>query len=104
MVSDCGFMKHLREIQAADKARLFPDFLEQRQKKISKELGREVSTFTYSIMGQKLYFTSDPKNIQAMLATQFQDFDLGAARHAIMGEVLGDGIFVQVSLQGRRHS
>lgn len=38
------------------------------------------------------YFTSDPKNIQAILATQFQDFDLGAVRAKIMGEVLGDGI------------
>lgn len=27
-----------------------------------------------------------------MLATQFSDYDLGPTRHAIMGEVLGDGI------------
>lgn len=38
------------------------------------------------------YFTSDPKNVQAILATQFQDFDLGPVRNTIMGEVLGSGI------------
>lgn len=43
-------------------------------------------------MPQTGYFTSDPKNIQAILATQFADFDLGPVRHKIMGEVLGDGI------------
>ncbi|KAK4497125.1 hypothetical protein PRZ48_011575 [Zasmidium cellare] len=92
-----GFLglKQLKEIQAADKARMFPDFLEDRQKKISKEHGREVSTFTYNVMGQKIFFTTDPKNIQALLATQFQDFGVGSTRFSIMGEVLGDGIFVQ---------
>lgn len=97
MLPGCGFMglKQLKDVQAADKARMFPDFLEDRQRKVSKEAGREVSTFTYNILGQKIFFTSDPKNIQALLATQFNDFALGPVRHAIMGEVLGDGIFVQ---------
>ncbi|EME40172.1 hypothetical protein DOTSEDRAFT_74860 [Dothistroma septosporum NZE10] len=94
---NCGFfgLKHVRQLQAADAKQQFPDFLEERQRVMSKLLGRECSTFSVHVMGTKIYFTSDPKNIQALLATQFADFDLGPVRNAIMGEVLGDGIFVQ---------
>ncbi|GIZ38284.1 hypothetical protein CKM354_000170400 [Cercospora kikuchii] len=97
MYPDCGFMglKHVKELQAADARKQFPDFLAERQKVISSQLGRLVTTFRYTVLGQTIFFTSDPENIKAMLATQFSDYDLGPTRHAIMGEVLGDGIFVQ---------
>jgi hypothetical protein len=77
---------------AADKAQRFPDLMLERSDLMAKETGRVCETFQTSLLGQKVYFTSDPKNIQAMLATQFQDFDLGPVRRAIMGKVLGDGI------------
>ena len=57
--------------------------------------GRVCATFKTPLFGQDILFTSDPKNIQAMLATQFQDFDLGPARRGNMIATLGDGIFVQ---------
>lgn len=41
---------------------------------------RTVSTYDSTILGDKVFFTSDPKNIQAMLATQFKDFELGRIR------------------------
>lgn len=37
--------------------------------------------------------TSDPENIQAILATKFHDFDLGPYRKEMFFEMLGNGIF-----------
>jgi len=37
--------------------------------------------------------TSDPQNVQAILATKFHDFDLGPAREGNFFDMLGDGIF-----------
>lgn len=41
---------------------------------------RTVYTYETKILGDTVIFTSDPKNIQAMLATQFKDFELGQVR------------------------
>jgi hypothetical protein len=41
---------------------------------------RTVQTYETKILGDQVIFTSDPKNIQAMLATQFRDFELGQVR------------------------
>ena len=43
--------------------------------------------------GTKLINTAEPKNIQAMLATQFNDFELGSQREAQFKVVLGKSIF-----------
>ncbi|KAJ5713476.1 n-alkane-inducible cytochrome P450 [Penicillium malachiteum] len=43
-------------------------------------------------LGRKLILTSEPKNFQAILATQFEDFDLGS-RNDAAHPMLGDGIF-----------
>lgn len=37
--------------------------------------------------------TVEPKNIQAMLATQFNDFYIGPARSGGFGPMFGPGIF-----------
>ncbi|SMR63392.1 unnamed protein product [Zymoseptoria tritici ST99CH_3D1] len=88
-------LKHLKNMMAADKAQRFPDFMLDRHEMMSKQTGRVCETFRTDLMGQSVFFTSDPENIKAILATQFQDFDLGPVRRAIMGKVLGDGIFIQ---------
>lgn len=41
---------------------------------------RTVYTYETKILGDKVLFTCDPRNIQAMLATQFKDFELGQVR------------------------
>ena len=79
----------------ADKKKLFPNMMVDRHQLMSKLHGRECSTFTFDVLGQRILFTSDPKNIQAMLATQFDDFDLGQLRRDNMIATVGDGIFVQ---------
>ena len=41
---------------------------------------RKVSTYETKILGDMAIYTCDPKNIQAILATQFTDFELGQVR------------------------
>lgn len=50
-------------------------------------------TFTSNILGDLLIFTDEPKNVQAVLATQFADFDMGALRRQATVKLLGHGIF-----------
>lgn len=85
-------LNHLTQMQAADKEQMFPDMLQARQDYISELNGRLVPTHRAVMLGQEMYFTSDPENIKAMLATQFNDFYLGPARRGNMIATLGDGI------------
>jgi cytochrome P450 len=59
-----------------------------------KELGCR-PTWYQNILGTWHHFTTDPKNIQAILATQFEDFELGPLRRGSLGPVVGDGIFTR---------
>jgi cytochrome P450 len=55
-----------------------------------------MGTNTFRIFGlfnQSLVTTSDPENIQALLATKFHDFDMGPARKDSFYDLLGMGIF-----------
>jgi cytochrome P450 len=52
-------------------------------------------TFRASVLGTATIFTADEKNIQAILATQFKDFDIGPVRRANFSPLLGNGIFTQ---------
>lgn len=57
-----------------------------------KELGCR-PTWYQNVLGTWHHYTADPKNIQAILATQFNDFELGPLRRGSLGPVVGDGIF-----------
>ncbi len=61
--------------------------------KIREEVG--LQTHQFRTLGETGYGTSDPKNIQALLATQFHDFELGPLRKGSTGTLLGSGIFTQ---------
>lgn len=87
---------NIRQMQEADKKKLFPDLMIEREQTMSRIHGRECSTFYSGLLGQKMYFTSDPVNIKAMLATQFEDFYFGPARRGNMIQSLGDGIVSRV--------
>jgi len=56
-----------------------------------KEMG--VSTWEQSFLGVNAFATVDPKNVQAVLATQFHDFELGQTRRGNFFPLLGNGIF-----------
>lgn len=52
-------------------------------------------TFQTTVLGGVDTLTAEPINIQAILATQFDDYDLGERRADIMNPFLGSGIFTQ---------
>ncbi|KAF2685880.1 cytochrome P450 52A12 [Lentithecium fluviatile CBS 122367] len=55
--------------------------------------GWKVGTLYNNLLGNPVIFTSEPKNVQAVLATQFKDFGLGDARNGNFAPLLGRGIF-----------
>ncbi|KAH8661358.1 cytochrome P450 alkane hydroxylase-like protein [Tricladium varicosporioides] len=82
-------IEHIIRALKADRAKLFPvDCI----KRIN-ELG--CTTYRYSLLGATNIVTVDEKNIQAVLATQFDDFDLGPGRSGNFWPLLGSGIFTQ---------
>lgn len=52
-----------------------------------------VYTFRMSVLGTTNLVTAEPRNIQAILATQFNDFGMGATRSTNLKTVLGRSIF-----------
>lgn len=58
---------------------------------VYKKMGR--TTWRQSILGTEVYVTSDAKNIQAVLATQFNDFEMGPIRRGSFFPAFGNGIF-----------
>ena len=68
------------------------DFLEDIIRKRFISMG----THTYRIFSafnSSSVNTAEPENIQALLATQFHDFDLGPSRKSNFHDLLGNGIF-----------
>ncbi|GAQ07671.1 cytochrome P450 52A12 [Aspergillus lentulus] len=59
---------------------------------IAEQYGKYGNTFAQTIFGQPLVATIEPENLKAVLATQFNDFELGT-RHQEFYPLLGDGIF-----------
>ena len=80
-------LEHIKDSFAADKAQRFPDF----GCEWYAEMGNR--THTYSVLGSTNYMTNDPKNVQAILATQFKDFGLGHLRRNNFFPMFGNGIF-----------
>ncbi|KAI9820833.1 MAG: hypothetical protein M1826_000858 [Phylliscum demangeonii] len=80
----------LQRSLAADREKLFPDLLVRR----FEEMG--AFTFSDTTLGSpRNIFTIEPKNVQAVLATQFRDFELGPIRRGNFDALLGQGIFTQ---------
>lgn len=63
-----------------------------------EEMANSPTWRTY-FFGDLLLFTIDPENIQALLAKQFEDFELGPVRRANFFPFLGNGIFTQDGAQ-----
>ncbi|TVY59303.1 Cytochrome P450 52A5 [Lachnellula cervina] len=87
----------LLRLRDADRAKLFPVDLTQRF------VDAGAITYQYTTPGSHHISTMDPKNIQAILATQFKDFDLGSTRRGNFWPLLGNGIFTQDG-EGWQHS
>jgi cytochrome P450 len=80
-------VSQLRRAVKAMADQSWPDYTIQR----AKDVG--ALTFATNILGAGGFFTADEHNIQAILATQFDDFELGQARRNNTFPFLGDGIF-----------
>ncbi|EAU35705.1 hypothetical protein ATEG_03903 [Aspergillus terreus NIH2624] len=80
-------LDHAYRAFQAIKAGQMPDH----QVQVYKEVGRR--TFAGSSLGASYIHTVEPKNIQAILATQFHDFELGDLRRKVFFPLLGNGIF-----------
>lgn len=80
----------------ADKKEMFLDWIGSRN-----AVG--VHTSKYSMFGQTNVFTTEPKNVQAILANSFGTFDLGPQREGMFWPLLGSGIFTQ-SAKDWKHS
>lgn len=57
-----------------------------------EEMSRR-ATWQQQLLGNWHHVTNDPKNIQALLATQFKDFEIGPIRRGSFYPLTGDGIF-----------
>lgn len=88
---------NLKQSLAADKEKVLPRLSERRVQIMSDQENRYVTTFILRNLGRDHIFTIDPKNIQAVLATQFKDFGLGAVRQDSLHPLLGKGIVSHMS-------
>ena len=80
------------EINGMKTNRLSYAFLD-RKKEMSAKVGRDCKTFRIKYPpGDTWYYTFDPRNLQAVLATQFKDFQQPAARVGAFEALLGLGI------------
>jgi len=75
------------------KTNRFSQAFSARKKEMSANIGRECKTFRIKYPpGETWYYTFEPKNLQAVLATQFHDFQQSAARVGAFEALLGLGI------------
>jgi hypothetical protein len=62
-------------------------------KEVQEREGRKCTTFQVCFPpGLLHFFTFDPRNLQAVLATQFKDFQIPSSRLAGFRQLLGQGI------------
>lgn len=83
---------YVRQLVRADREKRLPSFVIERMVFMSERENRAVTTAETNKLGTIVFMTSDPKNIQAILATQFQDFGLGNVRRNNFLPLLGSGI------------
>ncbi|KAJ4361246.1 hypothetical protein N0V95_002064 [Ascochyta clinopodiicola] len=86
-------IKNVSDIVRAGKECRVPSYLKERVDEVCLEQGQIRSTFSQRILGKGSIFTVDPKNVQAILATKFKDFELGPSRNNNFSPLLGRGIF-----------
>jgi len=72
---------NLYRLYQSNEAGQLPEFVIDRVNVVSAQEGHPAFTFQTHIVRNWLFFTCDPKNIQALLATQFKDFEFGPIRY-----------------------
>lgn len=90
-------IKGVIEVLKADKEHRLLQYFKKRSDLNCDEQGNPINTLTQHLLGTKTVFTTDPRNVQAILATQFKDFGLGRVRNATFAPLLGHGIVSHMS-------
>ena len=77
----------VKQIADGDKTQTVPNVFET----IHAQVGRD--NWVQNLFGTDNIVTVEPRNIQALLATQFSDFEIGPQRAGGFDPMLGHGIF-----------
>lgn len=85
-------IRNVYNLISADKEARVPQYFKGRVDRACAEEGKIITTYAMEVLGAPSIFTLNPKNVQAVLATQFKDFGLGERRTAIFSPLLGHGI------------
>ncbi len=75
------------QLVKADKEKVLPNHMLAMQKEVGK------SSWTQNVMGTDIIVTNEPENIKAVLATKFNDFEIGSQRRGNFFPMFGNGIF-----------
>ncbi|KAF2707357.1 cytochrome P450 52A12 [Pleomassaria siparia CBS 279.74] len=86
-------IKNVRLFLKAHKESRIPDHVMERDQAYCDKVGKQVHTFNQNILGSTAIFTTEPKNIQTILAIKFKEFGLGESRNSNFFPLLGKGIF-----------
>ncbi|KAH8691155.1 cytochrome P450 [Talaromyces proteolyticus] len=78
---------HIRRLNDADKRDLICDEF------LAMYAEEGVASFQHWLFGKRNLFTAEPRNVQAVLATQFNDFEIPISRQNNFWPMLGQGIF-----------
>ena len=89
---DVQGIRNASRLIAAEKRFEIPQHLKNQVDNACAEEGKYITTFDQKLLGTRAIFTNHPKNVQAVLATQFKDFGLGVRRNGNFSTLLGQGI------------
>lgn len=74
-----GIVNTIKVLRAYNRSRIL-EYFRGTFDLVSERANKTVLTYDTWTLGDRVIWTCDPKNIQAMLATQFGDFELGQVR------------------------
>ena len=86
-----GVKRIVDMLKAMDEDRVL-DFLKQMSDDVNSAYGRRHKTIEMYLAGSTGWFTTDPKNVQSILALDFNSFGLGKDRIGSFLPMLGVGI------------
>ncbi len=74
-----GLVNLIKTLRANNKSQVL-EYIRGVFDDVSLHMNKTVYSYDTYILGDRVFFTCDPRNIQALLATQFKDFELGKVR------------------------
>lgn len=89
-------LSYMKALRNAAKQNLLANFMEERADAMRRLVGRRCHTFMTNVLGQDVLIVGDPANLQAIMATQFNDFGVGHLRQAAISGCIGHGIVSRI--------